>query len=61
MSWFCRHKWVKTHVETLESPVVRMGAAGKISTHNTRVLMGTFICILTCDKCGAIDKTVREV
>ncbi len=61
---FCRHAWEKTHVETLESPLQRFVGADKtrdMKYHDSDLLMGTFICILTCKKCGAVDKTVEKV
>jgi len=63
----CLHDWkvVDKHVEPSESDKVRAtgnaleyrGPAGEAA----RLSRGTYVCIMACTKCGAIDKTVEAV
>jgi hypothetical protein len=59
VSWFCKHDWEKTHTETIPSPMERLEVKAKGVP--TDLFQGTFICILTCKKCGAVNKTVAKV
>jgi hypothetical protein len=68
MSWFkpdCAHVW-KIMDKHIEPPKAKFAEAGRLQGHD--VIMGfhnlckaTYICIMVCEKCGAVDKTVEKV
>ena len=58
---FCRHKWSKISETTLPSAYEQLSDR-EFGSSKMPIWMFTkkYICILTCTKCGKIDKNVVE-
>jgi hypothetical protein len=57
---FCKHKWEVKHDSLTPSIIERAGLRG-VTSANGHAIMATRIIIMTCAKCGKIDKTIEEV
>ncbi len=60
----CKHKWKIITEQTIESPMRRFGGDIKIGEGNydlNALMVGTYICILQCELCGELDKTIEKI
>lgn len=55
----CNHSWTKQHDELIPSFLERSHAT-KMESGSYELCESTHIIILTCDKCGLIDKTITK-